>query len=109
METTPALLILGLLLCHLLCLQGASPPVQDCCLQTSVRRIPYVAIAGYEIQSKDQGCPIEAVVFLTNTRPSRKLCASAAASWVKKWIKKLEKRKKETENKPKKSEKRPQE
>ncbi|KAM4050509.1 C-C motif chemokine 21c-like [Anomaloglossus baeobatrachus] len=105
MKTLWTLLIPGLLLCHLLCLQGAALPVQDCCLQTSDKKIPFGAIIGYEIQSKATGCAIEAVVFLAKTNPIRKLCAPPGMSWVKKWVKKLDKRKKDTEkkeNKPKK-------
>ncbi|XP_077141059.1 C-C motif chemokine 20-like [Ranitomeya variabilis] len=106
MKALWTLLIPGLLLCHLVCLQGAGVPVKDCCLQTSMKKIPFGAIIGYEIQAKDTGCPIEAVVFLTNTNPVKNLCATPGISWVKKWVKKLEKRKKDTEkkeNKPKKS------
>ncbi|XP_073409208.1 C-C motif chemokine 20-like isoform X2 [Dendrobates tinctorius] len=106
MKTLWTLIIPGLLLCHLVCLQGAGVPVTDCCLQTRVKKIPFGAIIGYEIQAKDTGCPIEAVVFLTNTNPVKKLCATPGISWVKKWIIKLDKRKKDAqkkENKPKKS------
>ncbi|XP_069819429.1 C-C motif chemokine 21b-like [Dendropsophus ebraccatus] len=109
MKTMWTLLIPGLLLCHLVCLQGAGQPVQDCCLQTSAKRIPFSAIVGYEIQTRDKGCPIDAVVFVMNSNPSRKLCATPGIAWVKKSTKRLEKRKKETEkseNKSKKSAKR---
>ncbi|XP_056403381.1 regakine-1-like [Hyla sarda] len=105
MRTVWTLLIPALLLGHLVCLQGAGQPVQDCCLLTSARRIPFNSIAGYEIQSRDKGCPIDAVIFETNSNPSRKLCATSGISWVNKWIKKLDKRKKvtKTEKKPKRS------
>ncbi|XP_066458812.1 C-C motif chemokine 21b-like [Eleutherodactylus coqui] len=109
MKTMWTQLILGLLLCHLVCLTGAGLPAQDCCLQTSAKKIPFFVIAGYEIQPKNKGCAIEAVLFVTNTNPVRKLCATPGISWVKKWIKKLDKIKKETEKKGKKSVKTQQE
>ncbi|CAN2390239.1 positive regulation of dendritic cell dendrite assembly, partial [Pristimantis euphronides] len=104
MKTACTLIILGeLLLCYLVCLQGTKQTVQDCCLQTSDKRIPYGAIIGYEIQARNKGCPIDAVLFLTY--PSRKLCATPGLPWVKKWIKKLDKRNKETEKNEKKTRK----
>ncbi|KAM3940546.1 C-C motif chemokine 21c-like [Leptodactylus fuscus] len=107
MKTTRTLIIFGLLLCHLDGLQGAGQTVQDCCLLTNGKRIPFGAIVGYEKQYTDKGCPIEAVVFVMNTNPPKRLCAPPGIPWVNKWIKKLDKRKKDMEKNAKKTKKSP--
>ncbi|KAM5191377.1 C-C motif chemokine 21-like [Mantella aurantiaca] len=78
--------------------QGTANTVADCCLQTSNKKIPAHVVTGYEIQTPAKGCLKIAVVFFTNTKPSRKLCSPLGSQWVAKLIRKLDK-KKDLENK----------
>ncbi|XP_075043113.1 C-C motif chemokine 21b-like [Mixophyes fleayi] len=109
MRRTWTLLLLVVLLCDTVYMQGTGHTAADCCLQTSDKPIPFKVVLGYKIQTVDKGCQIPAVVFYTNSKPRSNLCATPGSSWVKKLIKKLDKLKKDggnkhkTNKKPKKS------
>ncbi|CAM4545643.1 hypothetical protein PO909_026468 [Leuciscus waleckii] len=59
----------------------------DCCLTVSPKTIPKHLLLTYRKQFKGDGCPLDAVVFIT--RRGRSLCAPPAAEkqWVKEHIK----------------------
>ncbi|KAJ8414851.1 hypothetical protein AAFF_G00023740 [Aldrovandia affinis] len=70
----------------LFCLYCWSSPSQgelaiDCCLKVSRTPIPQRIVKGYEVQTRGQGCDIEAVVF--TTKQNLKLCAPTDPGWVK--------------------------
>ncbi|KAM4709887.1 eotaxin-like [Discoglossus pictus] len=97
-------LLLALLLCSSVYMQGAGHTAIDCCFQTSDKGIPLNTLKGYEIQSMSEGCPTNAVVFITKT--SKKLCSTPGLPWVKKLIVKLDKKiKKDNNRKDKKGKK----
>ncbi|XP_077097735.1 C-C motif chemokine 19a.1 [Siphateles boraxobius] len=64
----------------------------DCCLTVSHKSIPKHLLLTYRKQFKFDGCPRDAVIFLT--RKGRKLCSPPAAEeqWVKENIKFLDTR-----------------
>ncbi|XP_062398722.1 C-C motif chemokine 19-like [Sardina pilchardus] len=63
----------------------------DCCLKVSHNKIPLRILASYWTQKKDQGCNIDAVVFITEK--GRHLCAPPDDVWVKRRMAKLDARK----------------
>ncbi|KAK7164090.1 hypothetical protein R3I94_002727 [Phoxinus phoxinus] len=64
----------------------------DCCLMVSNISIPKHVLLTYRKQFKGDGCPRDAVIFIT--RRGRKLCAPPATEekWVKETIKFLDTR-----------------
>ncbi|KAM9331061.1 C-C motif chemokine 19-like [Gastrophryne carolinensis] len=94
-------LLLATLLCCHACTYGAGHTVVDCCLTTSTKPIPNNVVSGYQIQTTEIGCREAAVVFTTNTKPSRKLCAPLTPSWVTKLMKRLDRKKKNSGSKQK--------
>ncbi|XP_067295562.1 C-C motif chemokine 19a.1 [Pseudorasbora parva] len=54
----------------------------DCCLKFSHKVIPRNILLSYQIQFKSDGCPSDAVVFVT--RKALKLCAPPATD--NKWV-----------------------
>ncbi|KAM4707489.1 C-C motif chemokine 21c-like isoform 2-T2 [Discoglossus pictus] len=63
----------------------------DCCLRVSTKEIPLNVLKCYKIQNAWNGCPIDAVVFIT--RRNIHLCAPPYEKWVKVLKKKLDERK----------------
>ncbi|XP_069482918.1 C-C motif chemokine 19-like isoform X2 [Ambystoma mexicanum] len=59
----------------------------DCCLQVSETRIPLSILKGFQIQTLEDGCYIEAVVFIT--KKSASLCAPPNQQWVHRLINRL--------------------
>ncbi|XP_068128390.1 C-C motif chemokine 19-like [Hyperolius riggenbachi] len=101
MSSAWTLLLLGTLISCAVYTHGSGNPVADCCLQTSNKPIHHNVVTGYEMQTTDKGCMKTAVLFLTNTRPSRKLCAPVGSPWVIKLMKRLDRLKKETKKREK--------
>lgn len=64
----------------------------DCCLTVSPRVIPKHVILAYQKQSRGDGCPRDAVIFIT--RKGLNLCAPPASeeSWVRDTMTFLDKR-----------------
>ncbi|OCU02758.1 C-C motif chemokine 19 [Xenopus laevis] len=83
------LAVLVVLLCDTVYMQGTGNIVADCCLRTSDKRIPLGAVRAYQIQSQNNGCPKNAVVFITKT--NKQLCSTQGLKWVNKLMQKLDK------------------
>ncbi|XP_069760638.1 C-C motif chemokine 19-like [Narcine bancroftii] len=64
---------------------GAGKSLQDCCLDTSPKKIPATYVVGFEKQKPGSGCNIHAIIFLTMR--NKRLCAPPGLHWVKKLIK----------------------
>ncbi|XP_076125695.1 C-C motif chemokine 20-like [Alosa pseudoharengus] len=79
--------VVFLSLCYMV--RGGDQAV-DCCLRVSENKIPLKILASYWTQSKDQGCNINAVVFITEK--GRQLCAPPHAHWVRRRMAKLDAR-----------------
>ncbi|XP_018420086.1 PREDICTED: C-C motif chemokine 21-like [Nanorana parkeri] len=113
MRGSRTLLLLTALLYSVTYTQGTANTVADCCLQTGSKRIPSNIVAGYELQTPEKGCMKTAVVFLTNTKPLRRLCAPQGSPWVVKLMKRVDKKKDlekkdKTDRRPKKTPQRQQ-
>ncbi|XP_072520933.1 C-C motif chemokine 19a.1 [Salminus brasiliensis] len=74
-----ALWITGLILSSNLEM-GLGDQALDCCLSVSNNSIPKYIVSSYREQFKDEGCPIDAVIFVT--KKSRHLCAPSDPEWV---------------------------
>ncbi|XP_020656398.3 C-C motif chemokine 19 [Pogona vitticeps] len=55
--------------------------VMDCCVRTSPVPIPAHYVRDYQEQHIQEGCPVQATIFITVR--GRHLCAPAHAGWVK--------------------------
>ncbi|XP_061469015.1 C-C motif chemokine 21 isoform X2 [Rhineura floridana] len=55
--------------------------VMDCCVRTSPVFIPAKYVRGYREQHIQEGCPVQAVIFITVR--GKLLCAPPYALWVK--------------------------
>ncbi|XP_066473735.1 C-C motif chemokine 19-like [Tiliqua scincoides] len=55
--------------------------IMDCCLRTSPALIPARFVRDYQEQQIQEGCPVQAVVFITLR--GKHLCAPPFARWVK--------------------------
>lgn len=89
MELARSLVLLGLaalFLQSLLPVSGTNNAL-DCCLRTSSTPIPRKLLLGYEVQRRQDGCPIHAIVFITMR--GRRLCAPPHAYWVHHLMEKL--------------------
>ncbi|KAJ1211396.1 hypothetical protein NDU88_006756 [Pleurodeles waltl] len=83
----PLLCLTALCLWSILQVHCSNNDVVDCCLKVSEARIPYRHLKGFQIQSFEDGCTIEAVVFIT--KRDKSLCAPPNQQWVHKLINKL--------------------
>uniref|UniRef100_A0A0E9WT91 Chemokine interleukin-8-like domain-containing protein n=1 Tax=Anguilla anguilla TaxID=7936 RepID=A0A0E9WT91_ANGAN len=83
-----------LLAASVLCSYAAASTeeVLDCCLSTKNKPIPSSIVKGYSIQTTASGCLIPATLFITKKDLS--LCAPPASrsKWVKKLIKRLDRK-----------------
>ncbi|KAM4050226.1 monocyte chemotactic protein 1B-like [Anomaloglossus baeobatrachus] len=62
----------------------------DCCLQTNNKVIPQQNVRSYRRQTTEEGCNIEAIVFIT--RKNKHLCAPPGSQWVKDLMEKVDKK-----------------
>ncbi|XP_053159313.1 C-C motif chemokine 19 [Hemicordylus capensis] len=62
--------------------------VMDCCLRTSPVRIPPQLVHDYREQQIQEGCLVQAVIFITVR--GRQLCAPPDAGWVRQLKRRLD-------------------
>ncbi|XP_078530811.1 C-C motif chemokine 19-like [Lissotriton helveticus] len=86
----PLLCLSTLCLCSILQVHCSNNDVVDCCLKVSATRIPFRHLKGFQIQSLEDGCAIEAVVFIT--KKDKPLCAPPSQRWVHRLINQLKNR-----------------
>ncbi|XP_056312828.1 C-C motif chemokine 19a.1 [Danio aesculapii] len=91
--TAFSLAVLALLLCfHSSPTAAQADLALDCCLKVSQKVIPKHVLLRYKEQSRGDGCPRDAIIFIT--RRGLNLCAPPASeeSWVKDTMTFLDKR-----------------
>eukprot|EP00064_Thunnus_orientalis_P010658 superscaffoldBa00001466_g10684 len=57
-----------------------------CCTKYMTGRLPFVKIKGYSVQTVNEMCPINAIIFHTNMG---KACTNPSLDWVMKYIDRL--------------------
>ncbi|XP_078524114.1 C-C motif chemokine 20 [Lissotriton helveticus] len=85
--TLVSFLLAGLLLTPLI--SEAFPTNYDCCYRYTRKPLPRHAVRSFTIQSAEEICDIDAVIF--HTRRGFRVCANPQEKWVKVLIKTLRK------------------
>ncbi|XP_069069624.1 C-C motif chemokine 20-like [Pleurodeles waltl] len=93
MKTLPATAFVSFLLFWLLLtrlIAEAYPTTYDCCYRYTRKPLPRYAVRRFTMQSADEVCDINAVIF--HTRHRFRVCANPQEKWVKVLIETLSKK-----------------
>ncbi|KAG7273510.1 hypothetical protein CRUP_015886 [Coryphaenoides rupestris] len=85
-------LVMAVLVLATLCLSATqtSAASHACCREFSRGRIPLPLIRGYKVQSMEENCPIDAIIFLVKKgKQERKACVDPTLDWVKDTIRRF--------------------